>query len=136
MIPTSGYLRSSPPVRCPVFLYTEDVFDFGPYWRCQTSTQTLADAVQEAQSGQLWGRAPKPNSGGLPVPAVKAWPRALPNDTEGIQFWAAVEPTRQWGGPNGFWMWELGSPGVLEIEKDTVAINIEVVRINQSKERL
>jgi hypothetical protein len=67
---------------------------------------------------------------------VKAWPSALPDDAEGIQFWAAVEPTRQWGGPSGFWMWELGSPGVLEVGEDMVAINIEVVRINQSKEKL
>lgn len=112
------------------------MFDFGPYSRRQTPTQTLADAVKEAHSGQLWGRAPTPNSGGLPVPAVKAWPSALPDDAEGIQFWAAVEPTRQWGGPSGFWMWELGSPGVLEVGEDMVAINIEVVRINQSKEKL
>jgi hypothetical protein len=32
-------------------------------------------------------------------------------------------------------MWELGSPGVLEIEEDMVAINIEVMKINQSKEK-
>lgn len=120
---------------CTAFLYTVGVFDFGPYWRRQTPTQTLADAVNEAHSGQLFGRAPKPNSGGLPVPAVKAYSDLLPDGTEGIQFWAAVEPTRQWGGRNGPWMWELGSPGVFEIEEDMVAINIEVVRINQSKEK-
>lgn len=122
-------------IKRPAFLYTAGMFSFGPYWRRQSPTQTLGDAVSEAHSGQLWGRAPRPNSGGLPVPAARAWSGPLPDEVQGIEFWAEATPTRQWGGPKSHWLWEWGWPGVLEIDEGTVAINIEVVRINQSRER-
>jgi hypothetical protein len=61
----------------------------GPYHRVETPTQTVADALQQVASSEIWGKAAKP--GGL-YPCVKAYPGALAAGKRGIDFTTTTAP--------------------------------------------
>ena len=99
----------------------------GPYHRVETPTQTSAVAVEQASTGEIWGRTPR---GGM-VPTVQAYPLALPVARRGIEFTTLVDPY-----PNGCPIeirWYLGhTSGVQErIRKGEVFAAISANVINR-----
>jgi hypothetical protein len=70
---------------------SQDVL-FGPFCRCESPTQTKADAQLQQASGEIWGRTPR---GGM-EPTVQAYPWPLAADTRGIEFTTDTIPH-----PNG-----------------------------------
>lgn len=98
------------------------LFPFGPFHRLESSTQSARDAIRQAATGELWGRAPR----GSAWPQVQAYRGPLPGSTGGIEFWTQLPPnlTRhpyevRWGGP--------ARPDV-EIRGDYAIIKIRVTK--------
>lgn len=81
----------------------------GPYHRLESPTQTSAVAIEQTESGEIWGRTPR---GGI-VPTVQAYPLSLPAARRGVEFTTPIDPY-----PNGSPLevrWYLGrTPGVEE----------------------
>lgn len=66
---------------------------FGPFYRKESPTQTVAVAAEQHTNGQIWGRTAP---GGL-VPQVQAYVGHLPEGVRGIEFYTDIPPDP--GGP-------------------------------------
>jgi len=85
----------------------------------------VADAKNQEESGELWGKAPQ----GGAFPAAQAYPGALPAKRRGIEFTTEVEPDA--GKPPGQAFWTGPRPGV-EIAGDFAKIKIKMSKNTQS----
>jgi hypothetical protein len=88
--------------------HAPSVYEFN---RCETPTQTPADALAQQTAMEIWGRIPYGGS----VPTVQAYrenhrPLAI-NGPRGILFNSVPRPTPGTGTPFEA-RWRLGSPGV------------------------
>ncbi|MFN0096541.1 MAG: hypothetical protein ACKVVT_17420, partial [Dehalococcoidia bacterium] len=63
-------------------------FAYGPYFRLESPTQTVADAAAQEATGELWGRGSFQSD----FPCAKAYAGPLPDGARGIEFWTAVPP--------------------------------------------
>ena len=70
---------------------------YGPFCRLESSTQTSADALQQIQSGEIWGRAHKQGGG---FPCVKAYPKQLSPTQRGIEFETPIAPDPIYSAPH------------------------------------
>lgn len=77
-------------------------------------------------SGEVWGRAPF-HSGG--TPAVQAYRGVLPPGRTGYEFTTPVRPTSGVPYQHGPTFWYRGTPGVRNINDDTVAIPVTITRV-------
>lgn len=105
--------------------------EFGPFHRTQTPTQSIEDGAYQVLSDELWGRIPRPSSGYLQVPTVKAHPGPLPPTEKGIEFFTEVRPFQT----RPIVRWREADAGVSAVpdEVDTVKIPARVVRIVQDR---
>src|SRR5690348_208998 len=77
----------------------------GPFHRIESTTQTVADAVQQVDSGEIWGRTPR---GGM-TPTVKAYAGPI-GGNRGVQFTTDINPHPN-SAPHEA-RWYLGNEGV------------------------
>lgn len=99
---------------------------FGPFFRLESPTQTIADAAAQEASSEIWGRTPR---GGL-SPTVEAYRGVLPPGAHGIEFYTWAMPDTAFG-PRV--RWRVGSAGV-RVEGEFAKIDCVVTR-NTQKER-
>lgn len=83
----------------------------GTFHRLESGTQTVQDAVQQAVSGEVWGRTPR---GGL-GPTVQAYAGSIPA-RRGIEFVTTVEPHPTGSPLQAYWYLNL-TPGVEERQR-------------------
>lgn len=91
------------------------------YHRIRSKTQTLAHAILQQRSGELWGQPAR----GSQIPKVKAYVGPLPDDRYGIEFLADVPPDP--GCPPGHAYWSGPRDGV-RVEDDYAKIRIRVTQ--------
>jgi hypothetical protein len=98
------------------------------YNRCETSTQTRADAQKQVTSMEVWGAPAR----GSNIPSVKAYRSAMvPPRPRGIEFCSPVSPTPGRGTPFEA-RWYLGTPGVSSRQGSTfAAITISYIKNTQ-----
>src|SRR6266478_1943954 len=85
--PSSGAIASPVIVGAP---------DQTLYHRLESPTQTAADARQQVQSMEVWGRPAQWSA----IPSVKAYRNALPGaPTRGVEFSSAIAPSKGKGTP-------------------------------------
>lgn len=72
------------------------------YHRRESPTQTVADALRQASSGEMWGYPAR----GSDIPKVKAFKGPLPTGARGVEFTTEVVPDQNcppgiayWSGP-------------------------------------
>ncbi len=82
----------------------------GPFHRLETPSQTVADAMAQQSSNEIWGKAAAHTSQSN-LPCVKAYRNNLPQGRRGIEFDTQVHPTPGSGTPIEA-RWYLGTPGV------------------------
>jgi hypothetical protein len=83
-------------------------FQYGPFHRLRSPTQTLALAAEQERASTILGRPPR---GGL-IPAVQAYAGPLPPGLEGIEFYTIARPSNNH--PSNV-VWYLGDQGVWEV---------------------
>src|SRR5437588_1128825 len=81
----------------------------GVFHRLESPTQTKEDAVQQVQSGEIWGRPGR----GSDILAVKAYRGPLPHVERGVQFTTSVKPQTGSGSPLEARWYYPDTPGVL-----------------------
>jgi uncharacterized protein RhaS with RHS repeats len=84
---------------------------------------------QVLQSGEVWGRRRSNIFGGGLDPQVKAYEGPLPQGTPGYEFSTGVPQDP--GTAPGNATWTGPRPGVNEIDDETVAIKVEILRIQR-----
>jgi hypothetical protein len=89
-------------------------------------SQTLAHALQQAKSGELWGNPARYST----IPSVKAYTGALPDNEDGIEFTTDTRPTP--GQPPRYAFWYASSEGVI-VDGDMAKIKISVTRIRYNR---
>ena len=62
--------------------------EYGPYYRVETPSQTVADANRQVASKEVWGRARQ----GSNIASVKAYRGPLPVNRRGVEFVTHVKP--------------------------------------------
>jgi hypothetical protein len=92
-------------------------FQYGPFHRLRSPTQTLALAAEQERASTLLGRPPR---GGL-IPAVQAYAGPLPEGMEGIEFYTIARPSNN---HPSYVSWYLGDQDVWEVRSsgDTFAM--------------
>jgi hypothetical protein len=83
---------------------------YGPFCRLENSrTQTKALALQQQQSGEIWGR---PHRMGGAFPCVKAYTRQLSPGEPGIEFTTSIAPDPRYSAPHEARWYHPYTPGV------------------------
>lgn len=67
----------------------------GPFHRLESSSQTTSDAVQQVQSGEIWGKEARWSN----IPSVKAYRNQIPAKRRGIEFTTPLAPHPGSGSP-------------------------------------
>jgi hypothetical protein len=95
----------------------------------ESPTQTPADAAAIESSGILQGKGARQAGGGVGIPAAKSYAGALPDEARGIEFTTPIKPTPGMAPPKINWY--QGTPGVQDVDGDTVSIPFNVTKNTQ-----
>jgi hypothetical protein len=93
-----------------------------------TPGQTAAVAAEQEKSGLLYGR-PAEGFRRSFIPKAKAYSGPLPGGERGIEFTTDAVPDQ--GCAPGLITWSMGTPGVEQVDDETVSIKIKVIRNTQ-----
>jgi hypothetical protein len=97
--------------------------EYGPFYRLESPTQTPETAALQESSGEIWGHSAQ----GSDIPSVKAYNGPLPEGARGIEFTTDTPPTPTGMiKPGQIAQWYSGSPGVEDIDSNTVRIRCTV----------
>jgi hypothetical protein len=100
---------------------------YGPYWRWQSTTQTLEIAARQVISSEMWGRVPR--GGYLAVPTVQAYDGPLPPGRNGIEFYTPVRPDQVH--PICRWFESNSGTSAVVGQYDTILIPVTVIKVVQ-----
>jgi uncharacterized protein RhaS with RHS repeats len=84
-----------------------------------------------AATGELWGKAPQ-NTSVSDLPAAKAYQGRLPAGVQGYEFTTPAVPDAHSPGmsrPGQQIYWREGDPGVRKVDDETVAIPVEITKV-------
>lgn len=88
----------------------------GPFSRYESPTQTKADAILQARTGEIWGSAGRFSL----APCVRAYPKSLPAGQRGINFSTTTAPDRWSSSPIEAKWYYPATPGVQKRQKGSV----------------
>jgi hypothetical protein len=86
----------------------------GPFHRLEATYQTIADAIEQVRSGEIWGRPAR----GSNIPCVNAYRNQLSSGRRGIQFTTPVRPHLGSGSPYEARWYHPHTPGVALRQKN------------------